>query len=88
MFQPARCPYSDCTRHADPGEGRFFVKRGSYWPRCRSHPVPRFRCKACGRGFSRQTFRVDYRDKRPDLNAFALALLTSGIGFRQTARLI
>lgn len=37
---------------------------------------------------SRQTFRMDYRDHRPDWNARAFTLLTSGLGFRQTARIL
>ncbi len=88
MFIPARCPNTDCPRHLDPGESVFFVRRGSYWPKCRAHPVPRFRCRTCSRGFSRQTFRMDYCDKKPQLNTFAFQLLSSGIGFRQTSRLI
>jgi hypothetical protein len=48
--------------------------------------VPRFRCRACGRGFSRQTFRCDYRDHRPDLNVPLFVSLASGLGLRQSAR--
>jgi hypothetical protein len=49
--------------------------------------VPRFRCSTCGRGFSRQTFRADYRDHRPDQNVEVLRQLVSGTGLRQTGRL-
>ena len=73
--------------HVSP-EGRFFVRYGFHRPICRSVPVPRFRCKACGRLFSRQTFRFDYRDHRPDLNARVFLLLCSGVGLRQTSRLV
>jgi hypothetical protein len=38
------------------------------------------------RTFSRQTFRSDYRDHRPDLNASLFQLLASGIGLRQSSR--
>jgi len=48
--------------------------------------VPRFLCRTCRRGFSRQTFRADYRDHRPDLNAKVFLLLATGLGLRQTAR--
>jgi len=50
--------------------------------------VPRFRCKSCRRGFSRQTFRHDYRDRRPDDNVPLFHLLVSGVGIRQAARLL
>jgi hypothetical protein len=54
---------------------------------CRPRGVPRFVCKTCGKGFSRQTFRSDYRDHRPHLNADVFRLLASGLGLRQTSRL-
>jgi transposase-like protein len=85
MFQPPRCPNRRCPQHARPAR-RFFVRRGSYHPKCRPSPVPRFRCKHCLRGFSRQTFRADYRDHRPDLNVPLFRSIASGIGLRQTAR--
>jgi hypothetical protein len=50
--------------------------------------VPRFCCKSCGRYFSRQTFRADYRDHKPHLNYKVIELLCSGVGFRQAARVL
>ena len=88
MFTPPRCPYTDCIRHRRPGNTPFFVRRGSYHAQCRSEPVPRFSCRSCYRRFSRQTFRSDYRDHKPHANAFVIALLTSGVGLRQSARVI
>ena len=85
MFQPPRCPNRRCPRHASPTTD-FFLRRGSYHPRCRPHPVPRFQCRTCRRGFSRQTFRADYRDHRPDLNPKLFLSIASGVGLRQTAR--
>ncbi len=85
MFQPPCCPYSHCPQHTH-ATPRFFIRRGSYHPRCRAHSVPRFRCRTCGRGFSRQTFRLDFRDHRPDLNAPLFISLATGLGLRQTAR--
>ena len=85
MFHPPRCPNRHCPRHTDPGS-RFFIKKGSYHPLCRAHPVPRFKCRTCARGFSRQTFRADYRDHRPGLNTPLFLFLATGLGLRQTAR--
>ncbi len=84
MFQPPRCPYRRCGRHHQPGVS-FATRAGRYFPKCRSHPVQRFRCHDCGRTFSRQTFRADYRQKKPYLNAACLRLLVSCVGLRQAA---
>ena len=65
--------------------GRFFQRNGSFRTLCRSCPIPRFRCKVCGKRFSRQTFRIDYRDKKPYLNAEVAVRLTSGTGLRRIA---
>jgi hypothetical protein len=66
--------------------GRFFYRRGSYRPQCRTEPVPRFACRTCKRSFSRQTFRLDYRDRKPGCNVPMLQLLVSGVGLRQIGR--
>ncbi len=87
MFEPPRCPYSECAMHAAPLRD-FFIRRGSYRSSVKPHPVPRFQCRACLRRFSRQTFRHDYRDKKPHLNVSVIEYLCSGVGYRQTARMI
>lgn len=90
MFTPPRCPNSDCSAHLQPDadDRPFFFRNGFYHPKCRAVPVPRFVCRACHLGFSRQTFRVDYRDKKPHLNAASFRLLASGVGLRQSARIL
>ena len=85
MFRPPRCPYRACSKHLEPTSDAF-LRHGHYQPKCRPHPVPRFRCRACHRTFSRQTFRVDYRDHRPDLNARLFHSIASGLGLRQSSR--
>jgi len=85
MFKPPFCPYRACSGHSSPSQ-TFCVRHGKYSPTCRPHPVQRYRCRTCGRTFSRQTFRADYRDHRPDLNPRLFELLASGIGLRQSAR--
>jgi transposase-like protein len=67
----------------DPSAIRF---HGYYVAKCRPHPIPRFRCSSCRHTFSRQTFRADYRDHRPDLNPRLFQSLASGVGLRQSAR--
>ncbi|MFT5051224.1 MAG: transposase-like protein [Chlamydiales bacterium] len=87
MFDPPRCPFRGCPNHSCPGRG-FFVRHGYYKPQCRPWRIPRFRCKSCRRTFSRQTFRADYHDHRPDLNAHLFRLLASGVGLRQSSRML
>jgi len=87
MFEPPRCPYRHCREHTEPTPGAL-RPWGSYQPKCRAHPVPRFRCTSCERTFSRQTFRMDFRDHRPDLNARLLEFLISGAGLRQSSRIL
>lgn len=85
-FEPPFCPNSACVAHESPPEGVWWTRRGVYRPKCRAQPVPRFRCDLCERGFSRQTFRHDYRDHRPEVNATLFQQLVSGVGLRQGAR--
>jgi len=85
MFTPPRCPNWRCSQHRLPTP-RFFSRHGHYLARCRPRPIPRFLCRACRRTFSRQTFRADYRDHRPDLNPLLLRSIASGVGLRQSAR--
>ena len=87
MFMPPRCPSRCCPAHLRPFDG-FFVRQGVYRSSGRSHEVPRFRCRVCRRGFSRQTFRADYRQKKPYLNASCLQLFVACVGQRQTARVL
>ncbi|MCA8963761.1 MAG: hypothetical protein KDC48_02690 [Planctomycetes bacterium] len=84
---PPFCPSSICSAHEKPGRS-WFTRDGYYRPKCRRLPVPRFRCRVCGRGFSRQTFRHDYGDHKPHTNAATYLHLVSGVGLRQTARLV
>lgn len=85
MFRPPFCPHRGCAQHRDPAPD-FYTRHGSFWPRCRAHPVPRFRCRGCRRTFSRQTFRADYRDHRPHLNVPLFDLTSMGVGLRMSAR--
>jgi len=85
MFKPHCCPNRSCPQHMRPTRD-FFIRFGSYRAKCRSHSVPRFRCRTCRRTFSRQTFRADYRDHKPHLNTWLFSMVCSGVGIRQCAR--
>jgi len=85
LFKPLHCPYRECLNFTAPAPS-FYVHFGSYKPKCRAKPVPRFFCKLCNRTFSRQTFRADYRDHKPHLNAPLFLSIVSGVGLRQSSR--
>jgi len=87
MFKPFCCPYRACSQHRAP-TNNFYVRFGSYRAKCRPRPVPRFKCRHCLRTFSRQTFRTDYRDQKPHLNAPLFSMIASGIGIRQCSRVL
>ena len=86
-FEPPRCPNMLCEKHQQPTP-RFWRRRGFYRAYCRDEPQQRFLCATCERSFSRQTFRHDYRDRRPELNEVFWLLLASGIGLRQLGRVL
>lgn len=86
-FVPPFCPNTDCAQHAQP-EARFWRAHGHFRAACRSAPTPRFRCRTCRCTFSTQTFRQDYRDRRPELNVELSVRLVSSTGYRQLARVL
>lgn len=86
-FLPPRCPNTGWPVHVGPAANR--IIRWGYFPRrCRERREPRFRCLGCRKSFSRQTFRSDYRDRRPDCKDRLFELLTSGVGLSQAACVI
>lgn len=86
-FKPPRCVNQECPTFAN-AEARRISLWGSYRAQCRDEPQQRYRCGVCGKTFSRQTFRHDYNDNRPECNAPLFELLTSGVGLRQAARVL
>jgi len=87
MFTPTQCPRIGCVNHARPLP-RFFKRHGRYHPKCRTHAVGRFRCRACKGTFSRQTFRADYRQRKPHINATFFHLMVNCVGQRQAASVL
>ena len=83
---PPWCPSRACesARSPDPA---WFTNRGTF-PRADGRVVRRYQCKSCGRHFSEQTFRPDYRQKLPRINTPLRALLAAGTSLRAAARLL
>src|SRR5678809_623569 len=85
MFIPPQCPYPSCVSHsAGPFE---YYRRGSFTRAVDHKVVQRYSCKTCKRSFSDQTFRLDFRLRRPWLNFQIFWALCSKVTHRQTARL-
>ncbi len=86
-FLPPHCPHPRCpSRH---GRAPFlWRRRGSYPRKVDGRRVQRFLCRTCGRSFSTQSFRLDYRLQRVHIHPALFRLLVSKVTFRQAARLL
>jgi len=84
-FQPPFCPWQGCAEHRRSEPGYRFLRHG-FFSTARRWRIPRFRCLACRRTFSRQTFAVSYYRKRPGLLRPIAAGLVAGSALRQLAR--
>jgi len=82
--QPVCCPHSACPSRS--GAPFAFRKEGSFQRQVDGRVVQRFECLACGKGFSEQTLRVDYRLKRPELLPRHFLDRISKVTHRQSAR--
>jgi len=83
-FRPPWCPWPECRAHA--GRSAGFQRFGSYRKPSDPARIPRFRCRACGRTCSQQTFSNSYYLKRCDLPAQIAAQLVGCAGHRQIGR--
>ncbi len=88
MLIPPFCPYSDCRYHNEaPAEDNWYRSSGSYETKAFG-TVSRFRCTACGRTFSEQTFSLDYYAKRKLSYRQIIDHMTNCGGLRATGRII
>ena len=85
-FQPRSCPRPDCPSRSS-GHHRWCFK-GGFVRACDGRTVQRFLCRECRRTFSTQTFRVDYRLKKPQLNHSLFGPFISKVTHRQAARVV
>ena len=84
QFTPRVCPSPACPSHT--GEAFQFRRKGTFDRKVDLRVVQRFKCMTCGKGFSSQTFRVDYRLHHPWLPLGVFQGLVSKTTLRQTAR--
>lgn len=85
-FRPDRCPRPDCPSLVS-GHHRWCFK-GHFLRACDGRFVQRFLCLECQRTFSTQTFRLDYRLRKPRLNLTLLGPFISKVTHRQAARIL
>jgi transposase-like protein len=87
LFQPPYCPNQSCPTEV--GTSHFqYRRRGFYKRKCDGRRIPRFLCTICGRGFSSQTFRGNYRYRLPTLHHQLMVILVSKVTRRQAARVL
>ena len=85
-FHPRFCPRPDCPSRSS-GHRRWCFK-GRFHRACDGRTVQRFLCLECCRTFSTQTFRVDYRLKKPNLSLSLFGPFISKVTHRQAARVL
>ncbi len=86
-FRPPFCPWRECPQHRPSARAiARFHRHGHYRKRSSPDPIPRFRCCACRRTCSLQTFSCTYYLKRPELGPPIAAALEGGSAHRQIAR--
>jgi hypothetical protein len=83
---PPFCPNPACRFHRGEATLWRYVRAGFFMRQLSPHAIQRYRCRACGRYFSDQTFRLTYWTKRPDLLRPIFHRLVSCSGARQIAR--
>jgi transposase-like protein len=84
QFQPGFCPCE--SPECSTSYSFQYHRRGTFTRACDGRKVQRFQCKKCKRTFSTQTFRVDYRLRRPALDGRIFGELVSKVTQRQIAR--
>lgn len=84
LFLPRHCPRPDCpsltSRHFR------WRRKGRFTRLCDGRSVPRFLCLECRHTFSSQTFRLDYRLRKPKLHLALFKDFISKCTLRQSAR--
>jgi len=85
-FSPPRCPYRSCPSNRSRRGSFTWRRRGHYKRRCDGRIVQRFDCGFCGRRFSTQSFRLDYRLRRLNVSRPLFYDFVSKVTHRQSAR--
>lgn len=89
-FKPPYCPCEKCPFHnpkytADSLKP-FYYNNGWAKPKSRSHRVRKYICKHCGKNFQYTTFKLEYRERKLDLNFEIFRLKYMGVTLREIGR--
>ena len=85
---PPHCTNPNCEYHSPQSAPWPVVHYGSFRRKSPPYIAHRYRCKACGRTFSTQSFQTSYWLKRPKLLPQVQKHATSGASNRQIARIL
>jgi len=86
MFIPPFCPRPICLQAGSRPATFKYSKCGRFRRKCDGRWVQRFRCYTCRGSFSDQTFRTNYRWRKPWLHHQLIPLLCAKVTRRQAAR--
>ena len=87
FIQPKICPNPSCSNHTTPIKN-WFKKMGYYKPKQNHQPIPRYKCKTCGKSFSTSTAKATYKQHKPDVNEELFKLLVSGVSLRRCSQIL
>ena len=89
MYQSLTVADSGCRTQCCPHcQSCAFLKHGFFHRKDDGRQVRRFRCKGCGKTFSRAGFSLFYRHQHRRLNHLIKPLLSSGVTLRGIARVL
>lgn len=86
MKKPPFCPSSICPHHHSPPKGVKWFRRAGTYETDTFGTVQRFKCLTCGKGFSVQTFSLNYFAKKIVNYHQLVLMLKSASGIRDMGR--
>ena len=86
-FTPPYCPNSRCSMH-ERGSPFFFYKNGIIHTKKPPYQNQRYMCRHCRTQFSQNTFSMDFRKRKVNLNSQIFFLKAHGLTYRSIATLL
>jgi transposase-like protein len=86
MFRPPFCPIIGCPSRST-RSAFSWRSRGTYRRKCDGRKIKRYSCNICQKHFSVQTFKTDYRWRKPKLHFRLFEHFVSKVTMRQMARI-
>lgn len=86
-FSPPFCPRPECPEHFPSGK-KFWVRNGIEHTQKAPGKNQKYRCTRCGKGFSYNTFSIDFRKKIPGISEEVFTCSLSGMSNNSIAHKI